>query len=103
MTSNEYGYHIKVEGLVQGVFFRQSTKQYAIELGITGWVKNCADGTVELVIFANEQSRLVLMLDWLKHGPDSAIVKNTIITKIIATGFSTKFFKVIRFIPEKKF
>ena len=41
--------HIFVSGLVQGVFFRDSTRQKAQELGITGWVRNLIDGRVEIV------------------------------------------------------
>ena len=37
----------KIHGRVQGVYFRASTVQCAQELGLTGWVKNCDDGSVE--------------------------------------------------------
>ena len=56
---------IIVEGMVQGVYFRQSTKAKAIELGITGEVKNNPDGTVHITATGtasklNELIRLVL-------------------------------------------
>ena len=41
--------HLRVRGLVQGVFYRASTEQTALRLGLAGWVRNCANGDVELI------------------------------------------------------
>lgn len=46
--------HVWIRGVVQGVFFRQSTRRQAA--GVTGWVRNCADGAVEAV-FEGEAAR----------------------------------------------
>lgn len=42
--------HLVFEGRVQGVFFRANTRRIARELGLTGWVKNLPDGSVEAVV-----------------------------------------------------
>lgn len=65
--------HCCVSGLVQGVFFRASTREQAKRLGVTGWVRNLPDGRVE--IFAcGEKSRLEALLEWLQEGPPHANV-----------------------------
>lgn len=62
-----------VQGKVQGVFFRASTQKVAVELGLLGWAKNCADGSVEVV--AKGPSAAVLELEaWLRFGPPQARV-----------------------------
>jgi acylphosphatase len=58
----------KVHGIVQGVFFRKFVKQNADLLGVNGWVKNCADGTVEFFAQANEKE-LNEFLERLNEGP----------------------------------
>jgi len=65
--------HIIIEGRVQGVWFRDSTRNEAISLGISGWVKNRSDGTVEALAEGPEDKvkRLVL---WFHHGPPYAKV-----------------------------
>jgi acylphosphatase len=81
---------IIVEGMVQGVYFRQSTKAKAIDLGITGEVMNNPDGTVH-IIATGAPSELKELVEWCWKGPDTAIVKNVIVEKIplaIFTGFT---------------
>lgn len=63
----------RVEGRVQGVFFRQSTLQKAIALGIRGYVRNLADGSVE-VMAAGSLSSMTKLRDWLQTGPPQARV-----------------------------
>ena len=63
---------IKITGRVQG-FFRQSTKDQADALGITGWVKNESDGSVAACI-EGEQPQLDTLLAWAQHGPANAKV-----------------------------
>lgn len=65
--------HCFVSGLVQGVFFRQHTQDRAIELGVTGWVKNIPDGRVEALLCGEEKS-VHNMLEWLHQGSPSAEV-----------------------------
>lgn len=64
-----------VHGKVQGVFYRDSTRQQAEALGITGWVKNNKDGSVELQA-CGEGSKIQLLIDWLHQGPERASVAN---------------------------
>ncbi len=67
--------HVKVFGRVQGVFFRQSTKRMAEKWGLFGWVKNCDDGTVEVLLQGDPES-IQRMLDWVQQGPIHAKVEN---------------------------
>ena len=67
--------HYTVSGRVQGVFFRDSTRQQALSLGVQGWVRNLPDGQVELVACGTEQQLATLEL-WLKQGPPLAVVDN---------------------------
>jgi len=66
-------FQVHVSGTVQGVFFRASTQQQAIEYGISGYAHNLADGDVELMI-CGEQENVEAMLQWLEHGPENAEV-----------------------------
>lgn len=72
---------IIVEGLVQGVYYRQSTKAKAIESGITGEIKNKTDGTVHIIATGTE-TQLEQLIEWCNKGPDSAIVTNVKVAKI---------------------
>lgn len=63
----------KISGQVQGVFFRQTTRQQAELLGITGWVRNLPDGSVEGQASGDEAS-LNTLREWLRHGPRTATV-----------------------------
>lgn len=67
-------YSIKVTGKVQGVFYRQSTKEKATALGITGYVKNNIDGSVQIMASGTTDQLLQLVL-WCKQGPARAIVE----------------------------
>lgn len=65
--------HCIVSGKVQGVFFRQTTQEKAKALGLSGWVRNLPDGTVEALI-CGEQSAVEQLADWLWKGPTNANV-----------------------------
>ena len=65
--------HCIVHGRVQGVAFRANTRHYARGLGLTGWVRNCSNGTVELVA-EGEEDRLQQLVAWCHHGPPGARV-----------------------------
>lgn len=65
--------HFEVQGRVQGVYYRRSTQQQATALGLTGWVRNLADGRVELVATGSEE-QLKQLETWLWQGPPKAEV-----------------------------
>jgi acylphosphatase len=66
--------HLVVRGRVQGVYFRASAQREARRLGLTGWVKNRADGAVELVA-EGEEDQVKDFLSWAQHGPSTARVE----------------------------
>lgn len=65
--------HGFVSGKVQGVSFRQCTQTEAERLDVDGWVRNLADGRVEVLVEGEEQAVRELT-DWLEHGPERAEV-----------------------------
>lgn len=67
--------HVLISGKVQGVFFRDSTKKRAEELGVFGWVRNTAVGGVE-AIFEGEKDKVEKMVDWTRNGPAFAKVES---------------------------
>ena len=66
---------VVISGRVQGVSFRWYTQQRALELGLSGWVRNLWDGRVE-AIFEGDQSAVDQMLRWCRHGPPAAQVED---------------------------
>lgn len=60
--------NIFVSGKVQGVWFREKTKQKAETLGVFGWVKNLSDGRVGAV-FEGEKEKVEEMVKWARKGP----------------------------------
>jgi acylphosphatase len=65
--------HLKIHGRVQGVYYRASTVQKAQKLGLTGWVINCPDGSVEAVAEGARQ-KLDELIAWCRQGPTGARV-----------------------------
>ncbi len=64
---------VTVLGRVQGVFFRAETRRIALSLGLSGWVRNVEDGTVE-ADFEGERERIEKAIEWCGHGPGGALV-----------------------------
>jgi acylphosphatase len=64
---------VVVHGRVQGVFFRDSARSKAAELGVTGWISNRSDGAVEAV-FEGAPDAVAAMVDWSRQGPRGADV-----------------------------
>ncbi len=67
-------HHLRVYGHVQGVFFRESMYRKAQQLSITGWVRNCRDGTVEAMIQGVPEA-VSAMIEWVRTGPELARVE----------------------------
>ena len=67
--------HIFVYGDVHGVFFRANTTNTAKQLGVTGFVRNRSDGSVE-VVAEGEKEKLEKLLEYCRHGPSAARVDN---------------------------
>ena len=65
----------RVSGRVQGVFFRVSAREQASALGLRGWVRNCADGSVEAVASGDSEA-MSAFAEWLAVGPPRAAVAN---------------------------
>ena len=64
---------VVVHGHVQGVFFRDTCRREARRLGVTGFVRNDDDGTVEAV-FEGDPDAVATMVDWVHAGPGRARV-----------------------------
>jgi acylphosphatase len=64
---------LTIRGRVQGVWFRESMRLEAERLGVTGWVRNRLDGTVEAVIQGQARA-LEAMIAWARRGPEAAEV-----------------------------
>jgi acylphosphatase len=67
--------HVYVSGGVQGVFFRDSARERAEQLGLAGWVRNLPDGRVEAV-FEGPREKVREMVRWCEEGPPHATVKD---------------------------
>jgi len=64
---------VVVSGQVQGVFFRDTCRREAARHGVTGWVRNCPDGTVEAA-FEGPEDAVAAMVAWARTGPAHAVV-----------------------------
>ena len=62
-----------VSGKVQGVFFRASTREQALQLNIIGYAKNLSNGNVE-VLAKGTSNHVEQLKEWLQHGPQYAVV-----------------------------
>ena len=71
--------HTIITGRVQGVFFRLETQNAARSRGVTGWVRNKMDGSVEAV-FEGEEADVTATLRWCRQGPPHARVSNVEVT-----------------------
>jgi len=81
--------HFIISGTVQGVGYRYNSQQHALNLGVTGWVKNLSSGQVEIIAEANADT-LSQFEKWLTVGPTQAKVTKVDVDTLKATAeFST--------------
>jgi acylphosphatase len=78
---------IRVHGQVQGVFFRDSTRERAEALGVAGWVRNCRDGSVEAIL-EGDPAAVAEMLEFCRGGPPSAEVRRVDVAEEAPAGLS---------------
>ena len=82
---------VRVTGRVQGIWFRQSTKNTAEQYGVSGWCRNNPEGSVE-AIFEGEESAVKSVVEWCKEGPKLARVDDLQIKWEKPTGEFDRFF-----------
>lgn len=63
-----------IYGRVQGVSFRYAMRREAIRLGVSGWVRNRSDGSVEAAVHG-EATAVDALVSWARHGPELARVQ----------------------------
>ena len=68
-------YRVLISGRVQGVFFRDTCRRMAERHGVSGWVRNLQDGSVEAV-FEGPAGEVRRLVEWSRHGPRSAAVQD---------------------------
>jgi len=72
--------HLIIRGRVQGVGFRESMRWEAERLGVSGWVRNRRDGTVEAMVDGDAEA-VAAILAWAHRGPAAAHVAEIIVTE----------------------
>jgi acylphosphatase len=77
--------HIRLSGRVQGVGFRYACCRQAQALGLTGWTRNCPDGSVEIVAEGTADA-LAALRAWCGQGPRGALVERMETGERAATG-----------------
>ncbi|GAA4724651.1 acylphosphatase [Sphingomonas lutea] len=82
--------HVRVTGQVQGVFYRVWAQGQARELGVSGWIRNCADGTVEAHV-AGEEHDVARMIERMRRGPANARVDDVEVAEVDPGELSHRF------------
>ena len=89
MTSLVRG-HFIIAGRVQGVFFRATAREAARSLGLSGWVRNLPDGSVETICEGSAEA-VAAYKEWCRRGPPHAEVRYVDERPAHATGVFTSF------------
>jgi acylphosphatase len=78
---------VVVHGFVQGVFFRETTRRRAEPIGVTGWVRNLPDGSVEAV-FEGDADSVERLVRFCERGPRGARVDSVDVSSEPPEGLS---------------
>lgn len=76
--------HLRISGLVQGVGYRDAMCREARRLGVTGWVRNCRDGSVEAVV-DGAPGAVEAIIAWSRRGPGAAQVAGVAVAEAPGT------------------
>lgn len=76
----------RVSGRVQGVFFRASVRNMALELGVAGYAQNLSDGSVEVHV-EGDPAAVAALCDWLWDGPEAAEVSSVECRSVPLAGY----------------
>ena len=74
-------YHVKIHGKVQGVWYRASAKDKALEFHLTGKVWNATDGSVEAIVQGSDEN-ITSFIAWCKVGPRLANVDEVLFEEV---------------------
>lgn len=85
---------LRIEGRVQGVGYRASFAERAVALGLSGWVRNRLDGSVEAGVDGEAQA-IEAIVTWAKRGPPAAKVSNVTVEDTGAQASSDGVFKIL--------
>lgn len=85
--------HLRIVGLVQGVGYRASFEGQARTLGLAGWVRNRADGSVEAVVQGDAEA-VEKIIGWSKRGPSAARVKEVTVSDLDDASIPAGHFEV---------
>lgn len=84
---------LRIQGRVQGVYYRASMVAEAERLGVAGWVRNCADGSVE-ALAQGQPDAVQALIEWAHRGPQRARVDGVTVADVSAeptlTGFEQR-------------
>ncbi len=81
---------VRIRGMVQGVCFRAFTRDAAIREGVTGWVRNLRDGSVEAV-FEGDADKIERMIAWCHQGSPYGFVDHVGVKEEVYEGAFTRF------------
>ncbi|MBI2912092.1 MAG: acylphosphatase [Chloroflexi bacterium] len=85
LSARVHRIHVVLRGRVQGVYFRQSAQEMARRLGLSGWVRNNSEGSVEAVA-EGPRDALEQFVAWCRRGPPGAYVQEADLRWEIPTG-----------------
>ncbi len=83
--SNIITRHLRISGKVQGVWYRGSTVEQATALGLKGWVRNRADGSVEALVQGPPHA-VQALVTWAHRGPELARVSGVEVTDVLGAA-----------------